>query len=156
MKEQITWRIAWDRFDTTREASGIDFKNSPSMTLQEHTEDADINVIMQRFGIKDGSVLPYWPAANGIYGDLTEFPQDPTEIANIMRDAQLRFAMLPATIRQRYPTPEALFDFLSDPDNEPEARKYGLLEEKAPEPPKPEIVPPKAPEAPKTPDPKVG
>lgn len=126
------WRIQWDEYDTESENSGIVF-TEPSMTMQEHAEDADINVIMKRFGVTDGSQLPYFASAAGIYGDISEFPQDPTEIANILRDADLRFRALPAEIRQRYPSPEDLFTFLADDANADEARKLGLLEEKKPE-----------------------
>lgn len=137
----IQWRHQWDA-DADEDADAntlIDFTGDPGMTIQGPTEEADINVIIKRFGIQDGSQLPYWNNAQGIYGDISEFPQDPTEIANIMRDADLRFKLLPADVRQRFPSPEALFDFIADPENKAEARKLGLF--KPEEVPKPEPEP---------------
>lgn len=111
-------------------ASRVDFSNSPSMTIKEAVEDTDINILMKRMGVTKGAPLPYFTNANAIYGDVSEFPTDPTELANIMREGQLNFLRLPAELRKRYETPEALWAFMNDDTNYEEAVKLGLLEPK--------------------------
>lgn len=110
--------------------TAIDFKDDPGMTIQEPTEDADINVLMRRMGVKDGSALPYFPNARALYGDFTEFPEDPVELADMLHQGELAFLRLPAAVRQRYRTPEELFTWMSNNDNYEEAVKLGLLEAK--------------------------
>lgn len=150
----MKWRKQWDDIgNADAEAETLLIITDPGMTLQAPAEEADINVIIKRFGITDGSApLPYWSSQAGLYGDISEFPQDPTEIANIMRDAELRFMALPGDVRQRFTTPQDLFEFLGDEKNADEARKLGLLKPIEPKPPEPEpmrvrVVP--EPEAPK-------
>lgn len=112
-----------------RVQSAIDFTGDPGKTLQEPKEDADINILMKRFGVKDGSALPYFTSPKAMYGvDFSEFPTDPQAIADMMHEGQLAFMRLPADLRQRYQTPEALFKFMEQPDNYEEAVKLGLLE----------------------------
>lgn len=126
----IKWRSQWadnDDEDKIAKTTALDFTGTTTIVDQEAAEDTDINVIMKRFGVKDGSALPYWDDPKGIYGDISQFPQDPTELANIMLEGQRRFMGLPANVRQRYPSPEALFEFLSNDDNHREARELGLL-----------------------------
>lgn len=112
--------------------TAIDFTNDPGRTLQEPAQDADINILMKRMGLKDGSALPHWDNPRLIYGDFSEWPTDPVEIADMMHNANLAFMRLPAAIRQRYSTPEELFRFMNDDANYDEAVKLGLLERKIP------------------------
>lgn len=104
----------------------------PSMTLQEPADDADINVILKRMGVRDGSRLPYFPDANAIYGDISEMPTDPVVIAEIMRQAQLNFMLIPGDVRQKFANTEELYLYLRDPKNHKEAIELGLLQ--APDP----------------------
>lgn len=114
----------------------IDCSDDPGRTLQEPTEDADINILMKRMGLKDGSALPYFQNPHALYGDFSEMPDDPTEVANIIHDGQVAFMKIPANIRQRYSTPEELFKFMNNNDNYEEAVKIGLLAPKPKEPKK--------------------
>lgn len=111
---------------------GIDFSNDPGKTIQEPTEDADINILMARMGVKDGSALPHFQNAKALYGDFSEMPSDPVDLANMTRAGELAFMRLPANIRQRYQTPEQLFTFMNNNENYEEAVKLGLLEKRQP------------------------
>lgn len=117
------------------ELTAIDFSTDPGKTIQEPAEDTDINILMHRMGVKDGSQLPYFQNPRAIYGDLSEMPDDPVELANIMHDGKIAFMRIPANIRQRYASPEELFQFMNDDNNYDEAVKLGLLA-KRPEAPK--------------------
>jgi len=131
----ITWRLQWD-YDADaieREATNIDFTGDPGKTIQEPAEDADINVLMQRFGVKDGSILPYWYAPANMYGDYSNMPDDPVLIANILRDGEIAFMMLPAKIRQRFGSGPELYNWLSDVKNNEEAVELGLLSRETPQ-----------------------
>lgn len=130
------------------EKTAIDFSDDPGMTLQEPTEDADINVLMQRMGIKDGSKLPYFTSPEMLYGDFSEMPTDPVEVAEILHQGQLAFMSIPGNIRQRFQNPEELFQFMQDDNNYEEAVRIGLLKRKE-QPPAPLPETPKVPEAPK-------
>ena len=119
------------------ELTAIDFTDDPGLTIQEAAQDADINVLMKRMGVKDGSALPYFPNPRALYGDFSEIPTDPVEIAEMIRLAQEQFMTIPAEVRQRYQTPEELFRFMNDDRNYDEAVKLGLLEK-----PRPKTTPP--------------
>jgi hypothetical protein len=131
----IKWRDQWDddADQIERERTAIDFTGDPGMTRQEPAEDSDINVLMKRMGVTDGAVLPYWQSPRALYGDFSEFPQDPTELANIMRDADVRFMTLPADIRERFNNPAGLLKFMENPKNIDEAVRMGLLVKRTPE-----------------------
>lgn len=147
-----------DLHEADRKSTEIDFTGDPGKTIQEPTEDCDINVMMKRMNVKDGSTLPYWDRPGQLYDvDLSDLPDDPTTINNIMRAGELKFMALPAEIRGRFENdPAKLYTFLNDDKNVDEARKLGLLA--APEPPKQPISvrvipepPPAAPPAPTAP-----
>lgn len=125
--------------------TAIDFTNDPGKTIQEPTEDADINILMKRMGVKDGSALPHFQNARALYGDFSETPSDPVDLANMMRAGELAFMRLPATIRARYHTPEQLFHFMNDNENYDEAVKLGLLEKRPAAPPAAVTDPPSPP-----------
>lgn len=112
------------------ELTAIDFTHDPGKTIQEPTEDADINVLMRRMGVKDGSVLPRFDNPKAMYGDFSEWPSDPVELADMLHEGQLAFQRLPAELRKRYGTPEELFNFMNNDENYEEAVKLGLLERK--------------------------
>lgn len=112
--------------------TAIDFTGDPGKTVQEPAEDADINILMQRMGVRDGGVLPHFDNPQMFYGDFTNLPDTPQEMADILYHGELAFRRLPATVRQRYRTPEELFTFMNDPENYDEAVKIGLLAKKVP------------------------
>lgn len=127
-----TIRKPYDEAENIRidRLTAIDFTNDPGRTIQEPTEDADINVLMKRMGVKDGSILPYFHDPRALYGDFSEMPSDPTEAAEMLREGQIAFMKLPGAVRQRFNNPEELFQFMNDDSNYEEAVKLGLLAKK--------------------------
>lgn len=115
------------------EATTIDFSGDPGKTRQEPTEDADINVLMKRMGVKDGSQLPQFSSPMAMYGDFSYIPEDPQEAADMLYQGQLAFMRLPGAVRQRFGTPEELFKFMSNDKNYDQAVEMGLLAPKTPE-----------------------
>lgn len=138
----MKWRNAYDEEENKYYDNlvVIDCKKEgdEGMTLQAPTEEQDINVIMKRFGVKDGSILPRWHDPNAMYGDFTGLPADPVEAAEYLRQGEVAFASLPADIRVRFQTGAKLYNWLQDDNNLPEAIKLGILEQ----------LPEKAPQAP--------
>lgn len=129
---QIQWRAQWDYQEDAiaREATDIDFTGDPGKTLQAPAEEADINVIIKRFGVKDGSRLPKWQDQNSIYGDFSNFPTDPVEIAERLRQGDLAFKALPAELRNRFQSGPRLYNWLADPKNTEEAVTLGLFQKR--------------------------
>ncbi|AXH76110.1 MAG: internal scaffolding protein [Microviridae sp.] len=114
-------------------------------TQQQFRDDADINVIVRRFGVT--GVLP----TNGrmpVYDDFSEVGDYHTAV-NAVRAATEAFMALPARVRQRFEhDPQRFVDFCSDPANLDEARKLGLSPDvpppdihKIPNPPAPPVEP---------------
>lgn len=118
-----------------RDATDI-VNNEPSLTKQEFTDNADINIVMKRFGIDDGALLPQ-AADPRYYGDFTD-ATDLRESLDRTTNALERFNQLPAEIRRRFDhSPVELHRFIMDPANAEEAITLGLLHRDA-APPKPE------------------
>lgn len=121
----------------------IDFTHSVDRTVQSGKDDADINVIVKRFGltgqIKPNNVQPF-------YGDFSGVDSY-HEAQNMLVAAKQAFAELPSHVRERFANdPGNLIRFVSDDKNLEEARKLGLLrpQEAAPAPMRVEVVPPAA------------
>lgn len=108
----------------------------PSLTIQEHAVDADINVIVKRFGIT--GVLPSRSSipmvTNGDFVDVTEFRQ----VQDILVQADRSFMALPADVRSRFNNdPAAFVEFCSpgsdgkwNEDNVRDMIKMGLAVER--------------------------
>lgn len=95
----------------------------PSKTRQEFADDANINVIVERFGIGHEMPLNTRPPMSG---DFTNLPDYKTAL-DMIRAADDVFGSLPAKIRARFNNdPAQYIDFLEDPENEDEAVKLGL------------------------------
>lgn len=106
-----------------------------SLTNQQFTDDVNINIMVRRFGITDGSIPPGAFDPN-LFGDFTEAPQDLTEVFQRMRAAEDLFMQLPADIRTKFGNnAAALLSYLNDPANEKEALELGLLHTTQPAPP---------------------
>ena len=77
----------------------------PSLTIQSHTEDADINVLMRRFGVTgqlpQGVRVPQ-------FGDFTEITDYRTALHQI-REAEDNFLKLPPDLRAKYSNDPQLF-----------------------------------------------
>lgn len=99
-----------------------------TMAQQNFKDDADINVIMRRFGqghdVPQGFLSP-------TYGDFDTI-SDYREALEAVRDAGELFMELPADLRARFNNdPGALIDFVSADENRAEAEKLGLLQPRA-------------------------
>lgn len=111
----------------TRHFAIVDWE--PSLTSQEHAEDADINVLMSRY-IKTG-VLPQFADRQPFYTDATELPSF-MEMQNALISAEEAFMSLPAKVRDRFNNDPAKFvEFATDKENEQELKKMGLLSPEA-------------------------
>lgn len=133
---EMKWRNPYDEDENEYIAllTNIDCTGDPGMTMQAPAEEQDINVIMKRFGIKDGSRVPYWTDPNAIYGDFSEMPLDPVEAAEILRRGEVEFMTLPANIRKNFDSGAELYNWMQDPKNTKEAVTLGLLEQRQPDP----------------------
>lgn len=137
--EAIVWRSGfnYDREAASKE-SGV-LCEDKSLAIQSAREDADINVIMKRFGIT--GALPVHqriPLADGFYGEF-----DYQKSLNIVRAGEAAFNAQPADVRDRFKNDPALFlEFFSKPENTDEAVKLGLAVKKEPEAP-PVVAPAK-------------
>lgn len=95
----------------------------PSKTVQDATEDADINTIVRRFGLTgqlpDAVAMPQ-------YGDFEDVMDYHTAMIAVTK-AQDSFMQMPADVRARFGNdPQMFLEFCGDPGNLEEARKLGL------------------------------
>lgn len=118
----------------------VDFSNSVDRTVQSARADADINVIVKRFGltgqVKAANVEPF-------YGDFSGV-DDYHAAMNLLVKAKDAFSELPADLRERFGNdPGQLVSFVNDDRNLEEARRLGLCKapEAAPEPQLVRVVP---------------
>lgn len=103
------------------------YENLPSLTVQSHAEDVDINVLMQRFGVTGH--LPENPRPP-TFGDFTGIGDFQSALHAVM-DAEARFMEFPAEIRARFENdPQKMLLFVSDPANVEECYKIGLAKRK--------------------------
>ena len=116
----------------------VDCSSDPSRTKQSFLEEADINNIMRKY-INTG-VLPVGDR-KPTYGDFSSGAEY-QDLQNQLIQAQQEFELLPADIRDRFGnSPEAMIDFLSDPENEAEAIAIGLIADPDAADPDPDPVP---------------
>lgn len=102
------------------------FIEGPSLTVQSQAEDADINVMMYRYGIT--GKMPENPRVP-TYGDFTGISDYQSALHAVMY-ADDAFMELPANVRARFENdPQKLLDFVANGANVDEARKLGLLKE---------------------------
>lgn len=125
---------------------------APTKTIQD-AEDTDINAMMKRFGVHDGSVLPGRDnnVADPRYYGQWDDSLDHRMVLDIHREANERFNALPAAIRSRFKNnPNELWNWVQQPENLEEAVKMGLLHVKSLEGRTPPTPPPgtSAPEPP--------
>lgn len=132
-----------DEADAIARAESDVTPTGKTLTQQSFKDDADINVIMKRFGITDGAVPVPQPA---------EFYDRPTsdfgegvslrEVLDVQRAAANHFNALPAQIRKKFDNkPQKMHDWIHDEANHEEAVRLGLLIKK----PTPEPTPAPAP-----------
>lgn len=94
-----------------------------SLTVQAHAEDADINVMLKRFG-----VLGRMPESVRVpeYGDFTQVGDFRSALHAVM-DAQDEFMKLPPKLRAELNNdPQEFLKFVQDPANLDRMREMGL------------------------------
>lgn len=107
-----------------------DWKDAQPGAQQQFKDDVDINVIVARFGLKDGSTLPQATDLN-YFSDFSEVT-DLQGILDAAREAQRRFDLLPANIREEFDhQPAKLWDYVNNPKNWDRAVEMGLLHREA-------------------------
>lgn len=127
------WRFADDGHEEEMSIATAITNEEPSLTVQSGKDDADINVIVKRFGL--GAQMPE-AASIAQYGDFSEVADYQSAIHQVMA-AEDAFMALPPDVRSRFGNdPGQLWLFLHDPSNLDEARELGLVQ-KAPLEPSP-------------------
>lgn len=107
------------------EASNADAVSEwpPSLTQQSMSEEADINVIVKRFGLT--GVMPENVRVPQ-YGDFTEVT-DYTSAMQAIASANSSFMSMPANVRARFDNdPQKFLQFCADKNNLDEMRAMGL------------------------------
>lgn len=123
--DQIDWRTSNDGLE---EEASVEFAiedQGESMTVQSGKDDADINVIVRRFGIGDQMPRPLSVPQFGDFSGVADYQ----EALEQLRVADEAFMDLPADLRKRFENdPGQLWLFVQDPANLDEARKLGIVE----------------------------
>jgi phage internal scaffolding protein len=97
------------------------------LTQQHHSEEADINTIVRRFGLT--GQLPQAREAPE-YGDFSHVTDYHTAM-NAVLEADQHFMALPAELRAQFNNdPGALLDFVYDDNNRAKAEEMGLVPKK--------------------------
>lgn len=117
-------------YDTEVESDRCgEFNDQPSLTVQSMAEDADLNVLMRRFGLT--GVMPSSPYLP-TYGDFTHVGDYQSALHAVM-EADASFMALPADMRARFEnSPQLFLEFCENTANADEMVKLGLR--KAPDP----------------------
>lgn len=95
----------------------------PSKTVQADAEDADINVIVARFGLT-GTMpqtvrLPEYSDYDGVF--------DFQSAMNVIKEAEANFMAMPWDVRRDFDNdPQKFLTFAADPANIDALRDYGL------------------------------
>lgn len=112
----------------------------PSMTVQSQKNDADINVIVKRFGVTKRLPVVNRVPLVGDYDEVFDFKS----AMNVIRRAQETFNALPSDVRFRFHNDPQLFEaFCTEVDadgklvNLVEMRKLGLANPEKPPVPEP-------------------
>lgn len=114
-----------------------------SMTVQDERGEADINKMMERFGVTGNITMTKKSPLPADYLRVSNFH----EAANIVRAAQESFNEVPADIRAKFGNDPGKFEaFLQDPDNANIVLKAELVEKiveaKLPEPVRVQVINP--------------
>lgn len=125
-KEKAIGAAAYDFYKTNGGDHRV-FTTGPSMTRQEFADEADINVLMQRF--ERTGVMPSLDGSPPVYVDFTQMPPDLMHTMDMLNNAEQAFMQLPAKVRKEFDnSPYAFVDFASDPANLEQMRAWGLAE----------------------------
>lgn len=129
--------------DLVSTLTGLDCSVDKGRTQQSFAADADINTLIERFGV--GGPMPQG-VRMPVFADFSQVDDFESAMSAVV-DARESFDAMPAKVRARFHNdPQEFLEFCSDRDNLDEARKLGLVpaeEVKAEVPPvKVEVVPP--------------
>lgn len=115
--------------DAASDAAGLECRD-PSLTIQSQAQDADINVIVKRFGLTGQLPQVLRPPS---YEDFSESVDDYRSALDLVAAADASFMKMPAEVRKRFDNDPAEFvDFCNNPDNLEEMKKLGLVDVVAP------------------------
>lgn len=122
-------RILRSPFNYVRVPTLVNCTKEEDRAVQSQREEADINVIMRRFGVTgvlpEGTRMPVW-GQDWPEGFDFRYAQD---LIAAGRDA---FMALPAEVRSKFSNDPALFiDFCSDEVNRAQLEKWGFITPKA-------------------------
>lgn len=113
----------YDR-DAVSAATALDTPE-PTLTQQQFIEDADINTIVERFGLT-GQVPQN--VRMPLEGDFTEAVTDYRTALDMIRDADEAFMSMPAQVRKEFDNdPQKFMEFVANPANKDRAKELGLL-----------------------------
>lgn len=108
--------------DEASVASGVE-NLEPSRTIQSDRDDADINVLVKRFGLTGVMPATAKPLVYQDFEDVFDFQS----AMNAVRRGEERFNAMPADVRKRFNNdPQEFVEFCSDERNLEEMRKLGL------------------------------
>lgn len=111
--------------------------DQPSRTIQSQAKEADINYIVEQFGVTGKMPENLRSPSYGDYSEVLDF----RSAIHAVKEAERNFLKIPAAIRARFQNdPQQFLDFCMDQNNLPALREMGLA-------PPPEVAAPPAPPA---------
>lgn len=133
--------LAFNNFDPDAHSAAHALGDTgESLTIQSQREEADINVILRRFGVTGQLPQVRMPPTFGDFSGVGDYQ----DAQNLLLEAKASFNQLDPAIRVKMfdNDPGKFVAFCSDPANLPEMRKLGLAvpEKVDPPPQKVEIV----------------
>lgn len=124
----IPWRMQYADPDADQilgEDTALYCDPSEDMTLQEYAEEADVNVMLRKFGVT--GVLPVVDR-KPFFADFSNIPDYQTAL-NMVKEMDAAFMQLPAEVRKAIDNdPARVEEWISNPENKEAALKMGLLE----------------------------
>ncbi|WNK12873.1 MAG: internal scaffolding protein [Microvirus sp.] len=113
---------AYDDFGPASDETGLKCEDK-SLTQQSGKDDADINVIVERYMRTGVAPQIAMPPLSEEFHEIFDFR---TAMDTVL-EAKRSFDALPANVRYKFKNDPAEFvDFCEDPDNLPTLRKWGL------------------------------
>lgn len=107
-----------------------DTVKNPSKTIQSGKDEADINVIVRRFGVTGQLPAGVRMPSYGDYVGVADFQS----AMNAVRSGEESFMLLPSNIRAQFGnSPQAFLEFVSKKENADEMVKMGLAIKRKPD-----------------------
>lgn len=116
----MKFRSAWG-YDVEEASEASGFRSTdPSLTVQSQSEDADLNVMMKRFGVTGQFPQNARVPEYGDFEHITDF----RSAIEAVRQAQSDFDAFPAEVRAYFQNnPQMMLDFVSNPANIPQFKQ---------------------------------